>query len=308
MAQPEISQEQDTLTWLRNKINTLRSEVESMKSNGISDIEKDLLKKNILQLKDEVQSQIGDNPHELYGELLETIDEIKKHRTKKESRESQENEWQLPEKIEEALKTIENTQDASVIEISQELREACKKMSVRERKILTECTPKIQVLDTKERELIKKQYSLTWKPGYYVFVDKNNAIQKAYIVSPLWLPLLSFQVSTGRSGRTTPSYNGTLRKPWNRTFLFQKIGQAYKHQAQNGMIDWTSSHAQMTTAVLALNTNSCHYLHGTNKEHNLGTPDSGWCIRFDNVSIAFLSLLYEKNPDNFYLTITDSGK
>lgn len=78
MAWPEISPEKDTIVWLRNKINTLRNEVESMKSDGISGMERDVLKKNILKLKNEIRSEIGDNSHELYSELIGIIDDVKK--------------------------------------------------------------------------------------------------------------------------------------------------------------------------------------------------------------------------------------
>jgi len=61
------------------------------------------------------------------------------------------------------------------------------------------------------------------------------------------------------------------------------------------MLDTGSSHPQMTTAILALNTKWDYYLHGTNMEQNLWKKDSAWCLRFDNISIAFLSQLYREN-------------
>ena len=65
------------------------------------------------------------------------------------------------------------------------------------------------------------------------------------------------------------------------------------------MLDWEGGHAQMTTAILAMNMEKNIYFHGTNKERNLGIKDSGGCIRMDNVSIAFLSTFFEnKNLRN----------
>ncbi len=286
----------------RQKLQSLRTEVQAMKEWGISDTERDQVKIKILQLKNEIQSHVGDGPHALYGELLETINDVKKHRVPKEGNEK---EQQLPAKIAEALKTLEQTRDTSCTGIVQELREIFRKASQKEKTLLTECSPNIHILDQKESERVKTHYTITGRIGYSVLIDKNHAIQKAYLINPKWTPLLSFRVSTGKPGRTTPNYDGTLRKVWDRTFLFQKFGQSYKNQALDGMLDWESSHAQMTTAILALKTGSSFYLHGTNKEQNLGMPDSGWCVRFDNFSIAFLSRLYEKSPDNFHVTIID---
>lgn len=59
------------------------------------------------------------------------------------------------------------------------------------------------------------------------------------------------------------------------------------------MIDLEEWHAQMTTAILALDTEKNYYFHGTNKEKDLGKQESWWCIRMDNISIAFLSTVFK---------------
>lgn len=58
------------------------------------------------------------------------------------------------------------------------------------------------------------------------------------------------------------------------------------------MLNWDSG-AQMTTAILSMDTPGNIYFHGTNKEKNLGKKDSAGCIRMDNLSMAFLSTFFD---------------
>lgn len=197
--------------------------------------------------------------------------------------------------------------DKNLSNAGEELLQRFTNMSPQEKKILQQITPRMERMSRADQIAFTTLFGdqkRNQKRAYSIFVDNRTEWQRAYLIDPNGTPQISFVVSCGRPGDRTPSGNFRFLNEWEsssikvdlkpRTKILKLFWQVYKDQAPNGMIDFDESHAQMTTAILALNTEWDYYFHGTNKEKDLGKQVSWWCIRMDNVSIAFLSTLFEK--------------
>ncbi len=187
------------------------------------------------------------------------------------------------------LKKIEIT---DISETAQLLWEKIKKFSGEEKEILKKCTQKMRILSDDERiALIDKFKFWTWD-NYSMFVNIHPDVQKAFLVNKYWIPLLEFTISSGRYN-TTPT--GDFGLPYdNRTRELRNFWRVYRHQDMQGMLDWDTG-PQMTTAIIPIGISWKNiYFHWTNKEHELWTNKSAGCIRLDNISMAFLSILTQK--------------
>lgn len=297
--EPEVLPQNESLEKVRKNLDTLKQEVENMKSDGISETEKEVIKKRISNLKNEITWNIGTGPHELYAELIGIIDDVKKNRQNT-GIGIEKNISKIPKKTQDFFYTLNQTGDPVLLKIWWDLQRHFVSLSPEQRAVLDTCTPQIHLIGPQAGKILKESYGIPAKDWFGIFIKKSDSGQLAYLVNGDGMPVLSFTVSLWPS---TPRYNGTIRNPGNRTRLFEKLGQTYKNWAKQWTIDWDNEKALMTTAILALQTEWSYYLHGTNKENNLGNNTSHGCVRFDNVSIAFLSKVYENDSENFYVTI-----
>lgn len=264
---------------------------------GVSGTEK-------LQILRNIQTTIQENAIELktHGHLQQLIEEIRDFTSDGKIdtpllprlREAK-NITSLGEKFTQFFDTITKTGDEKIITVSEKLQTRLSQLGKEEKEILLATTPLLESINLDEKEQFYQKYGKPGKDEFYqIYIDRGDH-QKAYLITPEGSPVLRFTISTGRVRNSTPKWNFEMHRPEedSRTRYFQKFWQEYKLQTKQWMLDWKESHPQMTTAILPLSMPGDTYLHGTNKEAKLGKRDSGGCIRMDNVSIAFLSILLE---------------
>lgn len=186
------------------------------------------------------------------------------------------------------LQWHENT---DISKTAQSLWEKLKKLKWIEKEIMNKCTQKMRILSDDEKITLNEKFKLWRWDNYSILVNIHPEIQKAFLVDKNWIPQLEFTISSGRYN-TTPT--GDFGLPYdNRTKELRDFWRVYRHQDMQGMLDWDAG-PQMTTAIIPITQGKNIYFHWTNKEYELWTNTSAGCIRLDNISMAFLSILTQK--------------
>lgn len=203
----------------------------------------------------------------------------------------------LPENIRNFTESIRQSGDTELIHALTSIVEAYRNnFSAQEKDIAHAVTSHVHNLNKAQIDDFYNTYGKPLSSATYSLSIDIGSRQSMYLVSPGGVPLLHFDISSGRSRWLTPLGEFHIGEPQtdNRVRYFRVFGQEYKKQVIRGMLDWGES-PQMTTAILPIDASGNIYIHGTNKESRLWTQDSDGCIRMDNFSIALLSILAEKN-------------